>query len=66
MSIYLLYVAFRLCFIRSVLFFVVVLSGKPKQKQGRELVDCKLVEAIAASSLLAVPRRLFCFGSLFF
>ena len=27
------------------LLFVVVLSGEPKQNQGRELVDLKLVQA---------------------
>ena len=38
--------AFRLCFIRFVLLFVVVLSGEPKQNQGRGLVDHKLVQAL--------------------
>ena len=41
--------ASRLCFIRFVfvffLLFVVVLSDEPKQKQGRGLVDRKLVQA---------------------
>ena len=37
--------AFHLCFIRFVLLFVVVLSGEPKQNQGRRLVDRKLVQA---------------------
>ena len=37
--------AFRLCFIHFVLLFVVVLSGEPKQNQGRGLVDRKLVQA---------------------
>ena len=37
--------ASRLCFIRFVLLFVVVLSGETKQKQGRGLVDRKLVQA---------------------
>ena len=46
------------------LFFVVVLSGEPKQKQGRGLVDRKLVQAPQYFLLQAVPRRLFCFGSL--
>ena len=46
------------------LLFVVVLSGKPRQKQGRGLVDNKLVQAPQYLLLLAVPRRLFCFGSL--
>ena len=67
--------AFRLCFIRFVLLFEVVLSGEPKQNQGRGSVDRKLVQAPPPSpppppppppviSLLAVPRRFFCFGSL--
>ena len=34
-----------LCFIRFVLLFVVVLSGEPKQNQGRKLVDRKLDQA---------------------
>ena len=34
-----------MCFIRFVLLLVVVLSGKPKQIQGRGLVDRKLVQA---------------------
>ena len=58
--------AFCLCFIRFVLLFVVVLSGEPKQNQGRGLVDRKLVQAPPPSPvilLLAVPRRLFCSGS---
>ena len=53
-------------FVLFVLFFlfVVVVSGEPKQKQGRGLVDHKLVQAPQYFLLLAVPRRLFCFGSL--
>ena len=47
-----------------VLLFVVVLSVESKQKQGRGLVDHKLVQAPQYFLLLAVPRRLFCFGSL--
>ena len=35
--------AFRLCFVRFVFLFEVVLSGEPKQNQGRGLVDRKLV-----------------------
>ena len=46
------------------LLFVVVFFGKPKQKQGRGLVDHILVQVPPVISLLAVPRRLFCFGSL--
>ena len=50
------------------LLFVVVLSGELKQNQGRGLVDRKLVQASPLTSavilMLAVPRRLFCFGSL--
>ena len=55
------------CFIRFVFLvflFVVVVSGEPRQKQGRGLVDHKLVQAPQYFLLLAVPRRLFCFGSL--
>ena len=38
--------AFRLCFIRFVLLFeVVVFSGEPTQNQGQGLVDRKLVQA---------------------
>ena len=52
---------FTFCLFLFVLFslVVVVLSGEPTQNQGRGLIDRKLV-----ISLLAVPRRLFCFGSL--
>ena len=46
------------------LLFIVVLSGEPRQKQGRGLVDHKLVQAPQYFLSLAVPRRLFCFGSL--
>ena len=46
------------------LLFVVVLSGEPKQKHGRGLVDHKPVQAPQYFLLLAVPRRLFCFGSM--
>ena len=35
--------ASRLCFTRLFVLIVVVLSGEPKQKQGRGLVDRKLV-----------------------
>ena len=55
--------AFCLCFMRFVFVFVPVLSGEPKQNQGRGLVDRKPVQA-PVILLLAVPRRLFCFGSL--
>ena len=41
-----------------------VLSDEPRQNQGRGLVDHKLVQAPPVILLLAVPRRLFCFGSL--
>ena len=54
---------FRL-FYSFLFLFVVVVSGEPKQKQGRGLVDQKLVQAPQKFLLLAVPRRLFCFGSL--
>ena len=53
---------FCLCYIR----FVVVcccFSGEPNENQGRGLVGHKLVQAPSVS-LLAVPRRLFCFGFL--
>ena len=46
----------------SFFLFVVVLSGEPRQKQGRGLVDRKLVQAPQYFLLLVVPRRLFCFG----
>ena len=45
-------------------FVVIVLSDEPKQNQGRGLVDRQLVKAPQKFLLLAVPRRLFCFGSL--
>ena len=50
--------------------FVVVLSAEPKQNHGRGLVDRKLVQARPPRPrppvilLLAVAKRLFCFGSL--
>ena len=45
-------------------FVVIVLFDEPRQNQGRGLVDCKLVQASPpVILLLAVPRRLFCFGS---
>ena len=37
--------AFRLFYSFCFFFFVVVVSGEPKQKQGRGLVDHKLVQA---------------------
>ena len=52
------------------LLLLVVLSGEPKQNQGRGLVDRTLVQAPPPSpdpseaiSFLTVPRWLFCFGS---
>ena len=50
-------------------FVVIVLSDEPRQNQGRGLVDHKLVKApppppLPVILLLAVPRRLFCFGAL--
>ena len=53
-------------FVSFLLFVVFLLSGEPKQNQGRGLVDRKLVQAPPPPVilLLAVPRRLFCFGSL--
>ena len=61
--------AFCLCFNRFDLLFVVVLPGEPKQNQERGLVNRQLVQAppplpAPVISLLAVPRRLFYFGSL--
>ena len=56
--------AFRLFLFVLFFLFVVVVSGEPKQKQGRGLIDRKLVQAPQYFLLLAVPRRLFCFGSL--
>ena len=63
--------AFRLCFIRFVLLFVVVLSGKPKQNQGQTKTEPRARvsrpqtnSSTPVISLLAVPWRLFCFGSL--
>ena len=44
-------------------FVLIVLSEEPRQIQGRELFDRKLVKN-PVILLLAVPRRLFCFGSL--
>ena len=47
------------------LLFVVVLSGAPKQNQGRGLFDRRLLHPPThVILLLAVPDRLFCFGSL--
>ena len=40
------------------------MSEEPRQNLGLGLVDRKLVEAPPVILLLAVPRRLFCFGSL--
>ena len=50
-----------MCFIRLVVRSR--FSGEPRQNQGRGLVDRKLVQG-PVISLVAVPRRLFCFGSL--
>ena len=49
------------------IFVVIVLSDEPRQNQGRGLVDRELVKApppYPSNLLLAVPRRLFYFGSL--
>ena len=48
--------AIHLCFIRCVLLFVIVLSSKPKQDQGRGLVDRKLVQAPPPSSNFIADR----------
>ena len=45
-------------------FVLTGLSNEPRQNQGRELVDRKVVKASPVILLLTVPRRLFCFGSL--
>ena len=47
--------AFRLCFIRFVLLFEVILFGEPKQKLGRGLVARKLVQA--PSNFIAGPPK---------
>ena len=52
--------AFCLCFIRLVLLFVVVLSGEPKQNQGRGLVDRKLVQA-PSNFIAGRPKAAFLF-----
>ena len=52
------------CFIRFVFVVHSCFSGEPIQNQGQGLVDHKLVQAHQQFLLLAVPRRLFCFGSL--
>ena len=44
-------------------FLLFVLSDEPRRNQGRGLVDRKLLIA-RSNFLLAVPRLLFCFGSL--
>ena len=45
-------------------FVVIVLSAEPRQIQGRGCVDRKLVKPPPpVILLLAVPRRLFCLGS---
>ena len=49
------------------LLFCFVLFDEPRQNQGRGLADHKLVKATPYPPvilLLAVPRWLFCFGSL--
>ena len=58
--------ALRLCFVLS---FVVVLSGEPKQNQGRGLVDRKQIQAPpppAPSSNFTAgrPKAALLFGSL--
>ena len=56
---YFLFVFYSFCFVVRSCF-----SGEPKQNQEQELVDHKLVDVPTVILLLAVPRRLFCFGSL--
>ena len=41
--------------------FVLVLSGKPKQNQGRELVARKLVQAPDPSNFIAGPKAALLF-----
>ena len=53
----------------SFLLFIVVFSGEPKQNYGRESTRGRVGRPQTSSSsqvilLLAVSRRLFCFGSL--
>ena len=50
---------FSLCFICFVFFFAVVVSGEPKRKQWRGLIDHKLLQTPSN-----FQRRIFCFGSL--
>ena len=47
-------------------FVIIVLSDEPRQNQSRGLVDHKLVKPPPPAKILlpAVPKRLFCFGSL--
>ena len=53
--------AFRLCFIRFVLLFLVVLSGEPKTEPRARVGRPQTGSSPPVISLLAVPRRLFCF-----
>ena len=64
-------VSLLLClFVLYVVFVFFVLSGEPRQNQGRGLVDRKLLQAPlppppqSVIVLLAIPRWLFRFGSL--
>ena len=43
-----------------ILLFIVIFLVKPRQNQGRWLVDGKLVQAPQVMLLLAAPGRLFC------
>ena len=56
--------AFCLYFIRFVFAVRSCFSGEPKQNQGRGSVNPQISSSPQVISLLAVPRRLFCFGSL--
>ena len=46
--------------------FTNYVSQGTKAEQGQGLVNPKLVEAPYSFLLLAIPRQLFCFGSLVF
>ena len=52
------------CVLLVLFLLFVVVFDEPKQKQGRGSLDHKLVQTPQYFLLLAVPRRLFCFGSL--
>ena len=53
--------AFRLCLFVLFFLFVVVVSGEPKQKQGRGLVDHKLVQAPPVIFIAGRPKAALLF-----